>query len=346
MTPSLPVKVLLVGCGRWGQNWANTLHALGALAGLCDANKATCDEFASRWLEVPIYTDLRQALKETDAQAVVIATPVPTHFETAKTCLLAGKSVMLEKPMTATAKESETLVNLAQETAQVLAVGHLLMYHPALLKLQHLVRAGELGEIRSVHCTRQNLGTVRNEENVWWSFAPHDLSILQMMLGVEHLACTGAVKQSILGRSELPDAVTATFETERNQAASIHVNWLAPEKRHETVVVGTQKIAVFEDTHPAESKIRLLDFDLKQAGEVIKGLYRGDWQAIPYDAAPPLTLEAQAFLEAVAKGSDRSLPNNGQNGLAVVRMLETVQHKLDAQISEGRIEAGLGVLTL
>lgn len=344
MTSSLPVKVLLVGCGRWGQNWANTLHALGALAGLCDANKATCDTFAERWPEIAIYRDLRQALKDTDAQAVVVATPVPTHFETAKQCLLAGKSVLLEKPMTATVKESEILTSLAQETGKVLAVGHLLMYHPALLKVQSLVRSGELGEIRSVHCTRQNLGTVRNEENAWWSFAPHDLSILQMMLGTEHLACTGAVKQIILGRPNLPDAVTATFETPKGQAASIYVNWLAPEKRHETVIVGTKKIAVFEDTQPAESKIRLLNYDLKQSGETVQGLYRGDWQAVPYDVAPPLTLEAQAFLDAVAQGSDRSLPNNGQNGLAVVRMLETVQRTLDAQIPESRLEMGLGVL--
>jgi len=230
-------------------------------------------------------------------------------------------------------------VALAKQENLILGVGHLMVYQPALLKLQSLISEGELGDILSVQCTRINLGKVRNEENVWWSLAPHDLSILAMLFSAigESFDAINAIKMTPLARPGIEDAVFAQFETPSGKNASIHVSWLSPEKRHETVVIGSRKIAVFEDTQPADQKLSIMDYDLKRSEEGFGDITRGEFTPVSYETPKDdlLTLEAKAFLNAIAssQGSNAaiSLQNDGENGLQVVQMLDKVQQMLNTR---------------
>ncbi len=322
------MKALLVGCGYWGQNWAKTLYRLDALGAICEPSPHIQQALRQNYPDVPLYEDLQQALSQADAQVVVIATPVPTHLQVASTCLMARKHVLVEKPLTLTTDDAATLVHLAEENHVTLAVGHLLMYHPALLKLRGLIRDGILGDILSVQCTRINMGKVRNEENCWWSLAPHDISILSMLLG-EPFEPVSALKMNPLQR-DIEDTVIVNFATPSGKTALIHNSWLSPVKKHETVVIGSRKIAVFEDTLPAEKKLTLIDYDLAREGDIVQDIRKGSSLAVEYHADDELlAMEAKAFLTAAEHNSP--LDNDGRNGLQVVQILEQVQSMLDRQ---------------
>lgn len=324
------MTVLLVGCGYWGKNWAKALYNMGELGAICEASPRLQAQLKEQYPDIPLYADLETALAHQGIEAAVVATPVVTHLNIARQCLQAGKHTLVEKPLTLDPDEAEQLIRLSEASGLVLAVGHLLMYQPALLKLQELIQQGELGELLSVHCTRINLGKVRNEENVWWSLAPHDLSILSMLLG-EPFSPVAAAKMLTLQRSDIEDSVYASFETPSGKTASIHTSWLLPTKRHETVVVGTKKIAIFEDTQPVERKLQLLEYDLPRNGDEFGDIRRGESTFVHYDipADDLLTTEAKAFLQAARGG--KPLQNDGANGLQVVRMLDEVQSMLDRQ---------------
>lgn len=326
------MSILLVGCGYWGQNWAKTLYRLGELAAVCDPRPSIHQMVQENYPGTALYEDVAQALKDPNVEAVVVATPVFTHLEVGQACLEAGKAVLVEKPLTVNTADAQKLVNLARQKGLVLAVGHILMHHPALMALRDLIQSGELGEVRSVQCTRVNLGKVRNEENVWWSLAPHDLSILSLLLA-ESFEPLRTVQMPLLGRASLPDTVMAQFVTPTGRFGAIHVSWLHPVKKHETLVIGTKKMAIFEDTQPAGQKLALVDYTLDPAegksptGE-IQSVQKGETTYISYPMADELlALEAKAFIEAFRNGTP--LPNDGENGLHVVRMLETVQHMME-----------------
>jgi UDP-2-acetamido-3-amino-2,3-dideoxy-glucuronate N-acetyltransferase len=334
------MSTLLIGCGYWGQNWAKTLYRLGELAALCDPRPAVQADLKEKYPGVALFNTPEEALQHPGIEAVVVATPVVTHLAVGRACLEAKKSVLIEKPLTLNAPESQELVSLAKQQGVVLAVGHILMHHPALLKLQQLIRSGELGEVRSVQCTRVNLGKVRNEENVWWSLAPHDLSILSLLLE-ESFEPIAASQMSLLNRPDLPDTVQAQFATPTGRFGSIHVSWLHPVKKHETVVIGTKKMAIFEDTQPPEKKLHLIDYTLEASGDQVAGVTRGEGTFVPYEMPDELlALEAKAFLNAVRTGAP--LPNDGENGLHVVRMLETVEQMMKSTAPAARPVA-LGV---
>lgn len=324
------MSILLIGCGYWGQNWAKTLSKMSELSAICEPSTALRVRLAETFPQIAIYADLNEALQHPGIEAVVIATPVPTHREVARQCLLSGKSVLVEKPLTLDPDEAHELVKLADGCGLILAVGHLLLYQPALIALKALMDAGELGDILSVQCTRVNLGKVRNEENIWWSFAPHDLSILSLLLG-EPLRLKSASKLNILQRARLEDTVYASFSTPSGRQASVHVSWMSPIKRHETVVIGSKRMAIFEDTLPAEQKLQLIEYDLDRTGDQIQGVAKGRSRYIEYHqpADDLLTLQAKGFLAAV-RGEIADIPNNGENGLQVVQMLSDVQYHLDA----------------
>jgi predicted dehydrogenase len=303
-----------------------------SLAGICEPSPDHQRFLKETYPHIPVYEQLDEALAQCKSDAVVIATTAATHAEIARKCLLAGRHALVEKPMALSMQDAEEIVYLAQAHDRVLAVGHLLMYHPGLLKLNALIDSGELGDILSVQCTRTNLGKIRNEENAWWSLAPHDLSILSLLLR-EKYSLTNAAGHQLLGRPELPDTVTALFRSESGRQGSIHVSWLAPEKKHETIVIGTQKIAIFDDAQPVERKLGVLDYTLDRQGRMIQGIQRGAMAYISYETPNELLfLEAQAFLAAV-RGEINHLPNDGANGLEVVKQLTEVQAMLDQHTS-------------
>jgi UDP-2-acetamido-3-amino-2,3-dideoxy-glucuronate N-acetyltransferase len=324
------MSILLAGCGYWGQNWAKTLAALNELGCICEPNPSLQAMLAEKYPGVRIEADLQSALRIPEIEAVVIATPVVTHKEVAAQCLREGKHVLVEKPLTLKAGDADELVRLADGLSRRLAVGHLLMYHPVLLQLKTLIGQGALGEVRAVQCTRVNLGKIRNEENAWWSLAPHDLSIISFLLD-EPLRTVRAFKLNPLRRSAIEDTVYASFQTPSGKEASVHVSWLSPYKKHETLVVGTKAIAVFDDTLLPEQKLALLPYNLDQTGDTVRSICKTDAVPVLYEPGPDLlTREAEAFLQLI-RGERHSIPNDGRNGLQVVQLLEEVQALLNQQ---------------
>ncbi len=265
------MSVLLVGCGYWGQNWAKTLARLNQLRGICDPRIEVQRAMKQQYPHIQIFSTLEEALSDQQVKAVILATPVMTHFEMAHQCLEANRPVLVEKPLAMDPHEALLLVELAERKNLTLAVGHLLLYQPALVQLKELINTGVLGNILGIECNRINLGKIRNEENVWWSLAPHDLSTVSMLLS-QPLSAIQAQASYFLGRSDLPDAVTAQLLSASGQPVNIHVNWLSPMKRHETIVIGDRKIAIFEDTEPPERKLKLLDYQLDWQEELAQGL--------------------------------------------------------------------------
>jgi UDP-2-acetamido-3-amino-2,3-dideoxy-glucuronate N-acetyltransferase len=333
------MTVLVVGCGRWGRNWVKTLHQMGELGAIVEPSPEIREPLYQQYPGLPIFDNLGEGLYHEGIEAVIVATPVVTHLDVAKACLMAEKHVLVEKPLALKTEEAEQLVSLAAEHHVTLAVGHLLMHHPALLKLRDMIRAGELGDILSVQCTRVNMGKVRNDENAWWSLAPHDISILSLLLEEDFIPYS-ASRMDLLKRPSLEDTFIATFQTPSGRWGSVHVSWLSPMKKHETIVIGSEKIAVFEDTQPKEHKLALYDYKIERDGDLIEDIRRCDVQYVDYDMPDELlAVEAKAFIAAFREGAP--LPNDGQNGLHVVKMLEIVQHQLDAKENVIPITAGL-----
>jgi UDP-2-acetamido-3-amino-2,3-dideoxy-glucuronate N-acetyltransferase len=336
------MSTLLVGCGYWGKNWAKTLHHLGELAAICDPRPDIQAALKSEYPGVAVYDDLQAALSGSNPpdslphqinqaaiETVVIATPVLTHDDMARQCLLAGKHVLVEKPLALSPTEAQALVALAERQERILAVGHLLLYQPALLHLKALMDAGALGDILGIECTRVNLGQIRNEENVWWSLAPHDLSILCMLTN-EPWHVISAQKLNWLQRPGLEDAVHVILNSASGKQARVSVSWYSPVKRHETVVIGSRKIAIFEDTQPPEKKLQLLDYDLQSADAHVLSIQKGACAFLNYPQTDDdlLTRQAKAFLE-MTRGQRESIPNSGYNGLQVVRLLAEAQALLE-----------------
>lgn len=322
-SPGLDMSILLVGCGYWGRNWANTLKSMDELSAICES-PFQADVVQQLYPEIDFYEDLDLALAAKNVKGVVLATPATTHYLLARQCLEQGKSVLIEKPMTLHPDEARALNELAAEKGLVIGVGHLMMFHPALLKLKEIISDGVLGDILGVDCSRINLGQVRNEENVWWSLAPHDLSIVDLLVN-EPLEPISAYKRNLLRRFHIEDEVNAHLMSQSQIPVNIRVSWLSPLKRHETIVTGSRKIAIFEDTLPDGQELQLIDYRFEQDGQRFGGIRRAEPICVPYEPAGNLLMrEANAFLEAIHGRHDFFL-NDGQNGLRVVELLADVQ---------------------
>jgi len=326
----MKVRIGQIGVGAWGRN------LLRNFCGLPDAEVVlACDVD----LQVPVrlgpqypkvrWTDDPQEVLSADLDAVVIATPPSTHYALAKEALEAGKDVFVEKPMTLSVDEGEDLVRIAEDGGRVLMVGHLMEYHPGIIKLKEYVDRGELGRIYYLYAARLNLGRVRREENALWSFAPHDISVALMLLGQDPLWVT-AVGQSYL-QEGIEDVAFLTLHFPDGVMAQIHVSWLDPHKVRKLTVVGSTKMAVFDDTEPAEM-LRIYDkgvdasHDYRSYGEVFS-IRWGDIVIPRVQMAEPLSLECAHFLECVRER--KSPKSDGRDGLRVLRVLEACQRSLE-----------------
>lgn len=324
------MSILLVGCGYWGQNWAATLASMGELGAVCEPSYQNTLRFKETFGNINTYENLEDALAQQGIEAAVIATPATSHFQLACLCLEQGKSVLVEKPLTLHPDEAEQLVALAEERGLTLAVGHLLTYHPALLKLKTLIQKGVLGDILGVECVRINMGKVRTEENVWWSLAPHDLSIVDMLLD-EPFYPVSACKRNLLRRPTIEDEVYAHLVSRSGISISIQVSWLSPIKRHETIIIGSEKIAIFEDTLPDGQELKLVDYQFEQDSQRFGSIQKGDVELVAY--APVRNLlhrQAEAFLAAV-RGDASGLINDGESGRRIIQLLADVQELLRMQ---------------
>lgn len=325
------MRVAAVGTGYWGPNLARNLQELGALEVVCDLVAERAAELAGRF-GVRSESSYEAVLADPGIGAVVLATPVATHHALAVRALEAGKHVFVEKPLAWQATEAEDLCRRADASRKVLMVGHLLEYHPAFVALRDRVFAGDLGQIRHIRCTRFNLGKLRAEENVLWSFAPHDLSLIMRLSGAEP-SRVQAVGHRLLG-TEREDTVYADLAFEGGLTAHVQVSWLEPVKQHQFVVVGDRKMAVFNDILE-EGKLRLYDrgFDAAAGGAGFSLRDRGE-EIVELPPVEPMKAELQDFLAACESGGQPLA--DGWSGLRVVRTLERISAAIAAGHPAGR----------
>src|SRR6267378_3505716 len=235
-------KVAVVGVGYWGKNLVRNFYELGALAALCDENGSVAERCRSEYADVQFHTAFEAVLSDPSITAVALATPATTHYDMVKAALEAGKDVLVEKPLALDVKQGEELVELAAATHRILMVGHILRYHPAILKLQELIQAGDLGQINYLYSNRLNIGKIRTEENILWSFAPHDISVMLSLLNEMpiRVSCEGG---AYLNRNVF-DVTLSHFDFPSGVQAHVFVSWLHPVKEPRLVVVGSEKMAV------------------------------------------------------------------------------------------------------
>jgi UDP-2-acetamido-3-amino-2,3-dideoxy-glucuronate N-acetyltransferase len=314
--------VAVIGSGYWGKNLIRNFYQLDALKIICDKNETLLAQFREQYPDVETCLALNDVLRQEDIQAVVIATPAESHFILAREALLAGKHVFVEKPLALTKKEGRALVDTAEQKKLVLMVGHILQYHPAVIKLKTLIDSGGLGKIQYLYSNRLNMGKIRSEENILWSFAPHDISVILMLLG-EMPETVYAMGGSYLQR-QIPDTTLTVMDFSDGVKAHIFVSWLHPFKEQKLVVVGDKKMAVFDDLN--QDKLLLYPHKIDWLDRVPVAS-KSNAEIIPINMEEPLKAECQHFLECLVK---RQKPRtDGIEGLRVLRILEAFQSSLD-----------------
>lgn len=311
--------VAVIGCGYWGKNLVRNFNQLGALHLVCDVTPGGRETASAIAPQVPVVDDVAEVL-DSGVDGVVIATPAETHYALAKRALEAGKDVFVEKPLALTYEEGAELVQLAYRQGRILMVGHVLEYHPAIERLFELVQEGALGKLRYIYSNRLSLGKIRREENILWSFAPHDVAVILRLLGsmpFEVVACGGSYVQP-----NIADVTVTNLLFDNGVRAHIYVSWLHPFKEQRLVVIGDKRMASFDDVAK-----RLVLYD--QRVEWHEGLpvpVKSDGEPIAFSSEEPLRRECQAFLDAIQ--TRRPPLTDGLSGLRVLRVLQAAQRSL------------------
>jgi len=316
--------IAVIGTGYWGRNLVRNYAELGALKLICDKNEPLLNQFQQKYPQVEICLALNDVLANQEITGVVIATPAETHFDLAREALLSGKHVYVEKPLVLQENHALELIRLAGDHGLTLMVGHLLHYHPAFVSLKKLVAAGELGRINYIYSHRLNLGKIRREENILWSFAPHDISMILALAGEEpeNVLATGG---NYLHR-KIADVTTTHLNFPSGLKAHIFVSWLHPFKDQKLVVVGDRKMAVFDDTLPWREKLLIYPHEIKWQNNI----------PMPSTATPeqvnitemePLKLECEHFVHCIKTGD--TPVTDGLEGLRVLRILNASQQSLN-----------------
>jgi predicted dehydrogenase len=326
-----PVRVAQIGLGAWGQNLVRNLDVLADLVWICDASEERREQFARRFPNSLATASYEEVLADPEVEAVVLATPVPTHYALAKQALNAGKHVFVEKPPAMRAAEMEELVLLSEERGRTLMPGHLLLYHPGIRKLKELVDSGDLGDVLCIYGNRQNLGTIRKDENALWSLGVHDLSVILHL--VEEEPSEAWAQGNAFLNPGVEDVVFCFMRFPSGKIAHLHLSWLDPHKMRKLTVVGRDKMAVFDDME-LERKMTIYEKWPEQPAQTF-----GEWQTRTGDILSPkiatdepLRLEIQHFLRLVRQGGDGA---EARDGLAVVRVLEQLQQSLDSRDGRG-----------
>ncbi|HEU5363790.1 MAG TPA: Gfo/Idh/MocA family oxidoreductase [Gaiellaceae bacterium] len=318
-------KVGVVGLNYWGPNLVRNFDDLAELTWLCDLDEDRLASVAGRYPGARATTSIDEVLADSTLDALVVATPVPTHYALAKQALEAGKHVFVEKPPAMRAVEMDELVRIAAERERVLMPGHLLLYHPGVQKLKELVDTGELGEVLCVYGNRQNLGIVRTNENALWSLGVHDLSVILYLLDEDPEKATAQGRDFLTPGVE--DVVFCYLRFPSGKIAHMHLSWLDPHKMRKLTVVGREKMAVFDDME-LERKVTVYEKSPWKRAETY-----GEWQTRSGDiyipkisTAEPLRLECTYFLELVEGQHDRA--KVARDGARVVRALEMLTESL------------------
>lgn len=318
--------VAMVGCGYWGKNLVRNFAALGALGAIVDADQAVADRVAAEFGVKALSWE--EVLTDPSISAVSIAAPAALHATLARQALAVGKDVFVEKPLALDLTEAEELCRVAEAGNRILMVGHLLQYHSAFVRLKELIGAGELGRLQYVYSNRVNLGKIRREENILWSFAPHDISMILCLVGVE------PSEVSVVGAAYLHEIVADVTVTHMafptGTRAHIFVSWLHPYKEQRLVAVGDAGMAVFDDGLPWDRKLTLYRHKIEWRNGMPQPA-KAEGFAIEIEPAEPLNLECQHFLECLT--SRKTPRTDGREGLRVLRVLQRAQEGLGSPMS-------------
>jgi predicted dehydrogenase len=324
-----PIRLGVAGLGYWGPNLARNFAAIDGceLAWLCDASEQARDRLAPSFPGAHTTGELDDLLNDPELDAVALATPVPTHAELAVRVAQAGKHCFVEKPLATTAADAERAVAAAERAGRILMVGHLLEYHPAVHSLKELVDGGELGSLYYLYGNRLNLGKLRADENALWSLGAHDVSVMLHITGEEPVECSAHGESYV--REGVEDVVFCYLRFPSGIVAHLHLSWLDPHKERRLTVVGARRMATFDDMQ-IEGKLTVydkgFDEDARSWGEYIT---RSGESFSPRIAnVEPLRVECEHFVNCVRTG--QTPRSDGHSGLRVVRVLEQLQHSLDA----------------
>ena len=316
-------QIALVGCGYWGKNLCRNFHALGALSSVVDATEKGQITARSIALDTQITDSLQDVLRNSQIQGIALATPAETHAELAIQVMQAGKDILVEKPMALTLGDAEKMKEVAEETGRILMVGHLLEYHSAVLKLREMIDSGEIGKINYIYSNRLNFGKVRTEENALWSFAPHDVAVILRLM--DH----APVEVSSTGGSYLThgiaDTTLSSIRFDDESRAHIFVSWLHPFKEQRLVVVGDEKMAIFNDVAPYGEKLQLYPQNVEFDG-TMPLLKKEDVEFVEHANTEPLREECAHFMECI---QSRKQPlTNVQSGIDVLKVLHACQKSI------------------
>jgi predicted dehydrogenase len=328
---SAPTRVGIVGLGYWGPNLARNFAAIPTceVSWLCDASEQARGRLAAALPAARATDDLEALLGDEELDAVVLATPVPTHAELAARVARAGKHCFVEKPLATSVADAQEAVAAARAAGTVLMVGHLLEYHPAVDRLKELLDAGELGKLYYLYGNRLNLGKLRADENALWSLGAHDVSVILRLIGEEPVECVAQGRSYV--REGVEDVVFCYLRFPSGVVAHLHLSWLDPHKERRLTVVGERRMATFDDMQ-LEGKLTLydkgFDQDVRSWGEYIAR--SGEIFSPQIPNVEPLRVECEHFVECVRSGvAPRS---DGESGLRVVRVLERLQQSLERAV--------------
>jgi len=328
-------NIAVVGCGYWGKNLVRNFAELGALHTICDSSPEALSQFDTLYPDIGRETSFDRVLANKEIRGVVISSPAALHYSIAKQALLAGKDVFVEKPFTSTSSEGQELVELSDKRELILMVGHLMLFHPAVSILRHYIQSGDLGDIYYLYSTRVNLGQVRSDESALWRLVPHDISLFLYLLGTypEVVSTQG----TSYVQPHLEDVVFITLRFPGNVLAHIHASWLDPHKIRQLTVVGSRKMAVFDDMDP-QHKLKIYDQGVVDDYNTVSSIsgtlaLRSEGVFLPQvDLTEPLSLECRHFVDCI---KSRSQPlSAGKQGLEVVRILESIDKAMKGKVSK------------
>ncbi len=314
--------IAVVGCGYWGKNLVRNFYELGVLAAVCDPLEVVAKKFSEQY-KVPAKT-WEEVLTNKKIRGVVLAVPAGLHAKLCCEAIMAGKDVYIEKPLSLTEEEGLKIKNTLEESSQILLVGHLLQYHPAVVKIKELLRTGVLGDLKYIRSHRFNMGKIRYEENVLWSFAPHDFSVI-------HSIANSPIKKiqshcQYLFNDNIADRVDVVIEFESGVHAEVCVSWVHPFKEQKLVIGSTKGMLVFDDTLPLDQKLKIYKHNYSRNGKIIS-TEKAEAEPIVLSPEEPLKAECQHFIDCI---KNRQQPRTDINeGISVVHMLQLAQECLE-----------------
>lgn len=316
-------NVVVVGTGYWGKNLVRNFHELNALYGVCDTDPEKTEKFKNEYPNIKAFSSFTEVLNNHEVDAVIITVPAELHYQLTKEALMADKDVFCEKPLAIHLEEGRELAELAKANKRILMVGHLLEYHPAILKLKELVDSGKLGNIHYIYSSRLNLGKIRREENILWSFAPHDISVILLLLNEIPISVSAHGRNYL--HQEIADITVTNLSFKSGVKSHIFVSWLHPYKEQKLIVVGGKKMAVFDDV-AKEDKLLLYPHKIDWVDR-IPVPREEDAQVVTFEKKEPLKEECSHFLNCL---KNREEPRtNGNKGVQVLEVLNAAQISLE-----------------